>query len=109
MYRSDKALFVVIIFGLVMMLFASFMGGRAYQQTKLDRDYYPKIGYVVYVDETADLILIEDPAGYRWIWDGAEDWIEGDICSMIMYNNNTSNIKDDEIVSIRYDGWVEGY
>lgn len=107
MSKNDKALFVVI--SLIIMIFTSFMAGRAFQQTKLDRNYYPKMGYVTYVDEIADVILIEDPAGYRWIWDGAEDWIEGDICSMIMYDNNTLNIKDDKIVSIKHDGWVEGY
>lgn len=69
---------------------------------------YPKSGTVIYVDKDGDVILIEDLAGHRWLYGGAEDWLEGDMVSMIMNNNGTEKIKDDEIVKIQYEGWREG-
>lgn len=69
---------------------------------------YPKSGTVIYVDKDGDVILIEDLAGHRWIYGGAEDWLEGDMVSMIMNSNGTEKIKDDEIVVVKYEGWREG-
>lgn len=69
---------------------------------------YPKSGTVIYVDKDGDVILIEDLAGHRWIYGGAEDWLEGDMVSMIMNSNGTEQIKDDEIIKIQYEGWREG-
>ena len=85
----------------------SFIFGKYIAKSKMETNLYPKTGVVYYVDHSTDIILIEDFFGELWLYEGADDWMEGDICAMIMDNNGTEEIKDDEIMTIRYDGWVE--
>lgn len=64
---------------------------------------------VKYVDYGYDKVYCEDFNGEVWCFNGCEDWMEGNIASMVMYDNGTSIIYDDEIISIRYCGWLEGW
>ena len=69
---------------------------------------YPKFSVVVNVDYNNDIVTVKDFNGFLWEFFGCEDWIENDICSLLMFDNNTSDtIFDDIIVDVRYDGWVE--
>lgn len=34
------------------------------------------------------------------------DWMPGEIVSAIFYDNGTPEVKDDEIISCRYSGWI---
>lgn len=70
--------------------------------------FYPKATIVTELDYENDLVIIEDFNGFLWSFEGIEDWIVNDICSLLMYDNGTSEtIFDDIIVDVHYDGWVE--
>lgn len=97
--------FIALI--IILALAFGFCGGRFYENKRMEKYLYPNSGYIVYTDYENDLILIEDTSGMRWLYEGAEDWMEGDMCSLIMNNNGTENITDDEIVKIHYEGWGE--
>lgn len=69
---------------------------------------YAKSTVVVEVNEDDDIVVVEDFNGFLWEFEGCEDWVVGDICSMVMHNNGTSEtIFDDVILDVRYDGWVD--
>ena len=70
---------------------------------------YPLTALVVDFDETQDVVICEDYAGNIWEFYGIEDWQEGDLASFIMNDNGTPTIYDDEIVSVRYSGWIGHY
>ena len=64
---------------------------------------------VVSLDYDTDTVEVEDFNGNVWVFDGCEDWQLFDVCSLMMDNNNTATIYDDVILSMRYDGWLEGW
>ena len=88
---------------LVMVLNAQNTKENAYQLDEL----YPKTTVVSYVCYEFDTVYVEDFNGVIWKFFGTEDWCEGDVCTLLMKNNNTIDIYDDEIVDVHYDGWVE--
>ncbi|MFQ9785915.1 MAG: hypothetical protein ACLRYF_04710 [Mediterraneibacter faecis] len=51
-----------------------------------------------------DTVTVEDSNGNLWSFDGAEDWEINDSCALIMNDNNTKDIRDDVIISTRYQG-----
>ena len=65
---------------------------------------YPTCGIVTETDETTDTVTFTEPNGNRWSFEGVEDWQEGDKIAVIMRDNGTPEIIDDEIVSVRYKG-----
>lgn len=52
-------------------------------------------------------VTVEDSNGNLWSFDGAEDWEINDSCALIMNDNNTKDIRDDVIISTRYQGRME--
>lgn len=49
-------------------------------------------------------VITEDSTGNLWAFDEAENWVEGDLCTLVFYNNSTESIYDDVIVATRYEG-----
>ena len=75
-----------------------------------ESNYYPMTTIVISVDDSADIVTIEDYNGNIWEFFGAEDWMVGDICTCIMYNNQTfSTSYDDEICNTKYNGTFEKF
>lgn len=70
---------------------------------------YPMTTVVVEVDRASDIVTCRDFNGNLWQFEGCEDWCENDVASMIMDDMGTPKIFDDEIISVRYDGWIEGW
>ena len=64
---------------------------------------------VEYVDYDHNKVYCKDFNGEVWCFNGCEDWIKGDIASMVMFDNGSKIIYDDEIISVRYDGWFDGW
>ena len=64
---------------------------------------------VVQVDYENDLVVCEDFNGNLWEFEGCEDWMYGDIASLVMNDMGTPEIYDDEIVSARYGGYFDGF
>ena len=64
---------------------------------------------VIDVSRGNDTVTVKDFNGNLWQFHECEDWEEGDICAMVMNDNATDIITDDEIESVRYSGWFEGW
>lgn len=62
---------------------------------------------VIDVDTTANLVTCVDFNGNEWQFtDTSEDWFEGDIAALVMFDNGTPEIEDDKIITATYCGWV---
>lgn len=96
---------IICVIGIVIMI------GTACEATQNEptETLYPMTTIVVDLDHENDVVTCKDFNGYLWQFEGCEDWQEGDICSMIMNDNGTPKIFDDEIVSVKYDGYLEGW
>lgn len=70
---------------------------------------YPLTTKVVMVDYSTDVVWCKDYNGNVWEFYGCEDWAIGDVASLLMNDNGTENISDDEIMSARYQGTFEGW
>lgn len=69
---------------------------------------YPMTAVVVELDEERDEVICIDFNGNEWAFSEIEDWEVGNIVSMIMDDMGTEMIFDDEILSVRYGGWLIG-
>ena len=67
---------------------------------------YPKSTIVTDIED--DKIIVVDFNGNYWSFtDTEETWTKGDICSLIMHDNNTSDtIYDDIIIKAQYSGYL---
>lgn len=64
----------------------------------------------VVIDYQDGILYCEDFNGMVWTIEcEQEDWMIGDICSMVMDNNDTDIIYDDIIVTYKYDGFVSNW
>ncbi len=72
-------------------------------------DSYALTTKVVELDRENDVVVCEDFNGNLWEFYGCEDWQIDDVASLLMDDNGTSTIYDDEIVSTRYNGTFEGW
>lgn len=70
---------------------------------------YPMTTVVTEVNHETDTVIITDFNGFEWQFVGTEDWSKGDVCSCIMSDNGTPLIFDDEIIKVKYDGWIDGF
>ena len=78
--------------------------GKRYGEDRL----YPQVFVVDEVNEKEDTVTLRTLAGMLYIWEGAEDWMVGDIAGAIMYNNETEDtIVDDQIISLEYAGYTD--
>ena len=68
---------------------------------------YPTCGKIVSVNYETDVAVFEDFNGFRWGFYGVEDFLIGDIVAVIMNDNGTETIFDDQIVDIKYCGYEE--
>lgn len=68
--------------------------------------FYALTTQVVEIDRDAGIVTVEDANGNLWEFEGVEDWEVGDCASMIMSDNGTDTIFDDEILDIRYSNWT---
>ena len=70
---------------------------------------YPMTTVVTDVNYSTDTVTLTDFNSFEWQFVGTEDWDNGDICSCIMSDNGTPYIFDDEIITVKYDGWFSGW
>lgn len=74
---------------------------------KVESKIYPLTTYVVELDKANDIVICKDFNGNLYAFQGIEDWLIGDICSMIMSDNGTETITDDKILFVKYDGYID--
>ena len=68
-------------------------------------EIYPETAKVVEVDYDTDTVTVETFTGFLFTFEGCEDWMVGDCASLIMEDNGTELVYDDEIIMAQYGGW----
>ena len=68
-------------------------------------EMYPETARVVEVDYIADTVTVETFNGFLFVFEGCEDYAEGDGVAMIMDDNGTEKVFDDIILMVQYCGW----
>jgi hypothetical protein len=67
---------------------------------------YSKVMRIVEVNYEENLVLCVDMNGEEWAFEGTEDYFINDAVVCEMYDNNTINIYDDEIINVYYAGFT---
>ena len=98
---------VIIIIIMALLARVCYLEGKHAGANEIMSHVYPISGIVTEVSRQEDRVVVTDNNGNEWEFDGVEDWQEGDIAAMIMEDNGTEKIYDDEIIDIRYDGWAK--
>lgn len=83
--HEKKQLILVGLLILVLLIFCSYV-----------ESFYTRKGTVKYIVD--DLIVVEDECGYEWEFYG-DDYIQGDEVLMLMDNNHTDLIIEDDVIT----------
>lgn len=99
-----------LVFGALVM--AVLFGGKdAHARCRvpeIPEGVYSTITMVTYVDYDTDVVTIKTFSGIEYQFEGCEDWYEGDICTVTIWDNDTPDtVYDDEILQTRYSGWID--
>ena len=81
------------------------MGCAASAKGETIEDVYAITTVVVELNHRNDTVTCQDFNGNLWVFYGVEDWLVGDVATLIMWNAETDTIYDDEIVHAYYSGW----
>ena len=76
-------------------------------QTMYKKHTYPETAIVIDIDETEDSVTIECANGNRFAFFGIEDYMPGDLVALIMHDNGTKIVYDDEIIKTEYAGYTD--
>ncbi len=100
--KKLTALLLTVIFAMTI------VSALAYEDRfTLDADHcYPNTAVVVEINRYEDIVICVDYAGNEWIFEEVEDWMVGDIVSLMMFDNFTESIRDDIIIIAYYGGYV---
>lgn len=101
---GDVIAFVFAVIAFIIIVTLSIVKCNAPKEEK-----YAMCAIVVDVSTGNDTVTIKDYNGNLWQFTGAEDWAVGDVCACVMDDNATAEIKDDEIISTRYQGTFSGW
>lgn len=108
--RVSKVIVIVTI--IIIMLIAAYVAaladGKEAVKTQASRrmgNYYALTALVTEVNRENDTVTCINSVGNTWQFYGTEDWQEGDCASLLMWDNGTESITDDEIHSARYNAW----
>lgn len=66
---------------------------------------YTTTGIVTDIDKESDIVTVSDFNGHQFEFYEVEDWLPGDIASMVMYDNGTPEVEDDIILDVTYVGY----
>lgn len=84
-----------------------FCAGAAEPGTALPAGIYPETAVVWALEEETDTVWVCTATGFMYGFHGIEDYFEGDLVSLIMYDNGTEYVMDDEILSACYSGFFK--
>ena len=71
-------------------------------ETKVEVKQYPSVAIVVDVNYESNVVALQDSNGEILAFTGTEDWMVGDVAALIMSDNGTEKVYDDEIIDARY-------
>lgn len=80
---------------IIMVLVINILGGVTLE--RLINNIYIREGNVVATDSSTEEVIIVDTTGNEWCFYGV-GYMEGDSVTMIMDNNKTNNIINDDII-----------
>lgn len=101
MKQIKNFIIFTIIIGFVVLFCIS------YKKAMYDK-YYSLSGEIWELNYQEDIVTVRDFSGCLWSFKGCEDWMLGDMVSMIMNNHNTPNNRyDDQIIKVTYQGSLE--
>ena len=75
---------------------------KAETETKVEVRQYPSVAIVVDVNYENNVVALQDSNGEILAFTGTEDWMVGDVAALIMSDNGTEKVYDDEIIDARY-------
>ena len=101
MSRKRREIFPVVVLIMALIMVMMWLENRSQI-----RHEYPLSGVVQEIDERNDEVIVLDLAGNTWVFRGIEDWETGDIAAMLLRDNGTPGIYDDEILRVKYCGRV---
>jgi hypothetical protein len=99
------AMIIILVYYLMFPSVTQEKGEKEFIQQSAN-DCYALTCKVVKIDRNKDIVTMEDSTGHHWKFYGVEDWEINDCVSAIMNDCGTTSILDDEIMSVRYSGWV---
>jgi len=94
-----KAIILGVSVGITILLLTLIPTSKTYGLTTVVTD----------ISKANDRVTCQDFNGNLWQFEGVEDWCVNDIATLIMDDNGTKEIKDDEILDVRYGGYFEGW
>lgn len=101
--------FLIILLLVCLAWFIVFPAAKTEGETDVkirNAEYYALTTCVVELDKKNDVVTVEDSAGNRWKFFGVEDWKVNDCASLLMWDNGTESIFDDEVHGARYEAWT---
>lgn len=71
-------------------------------------NFYPRTAMITEIDEANNIITLTCSNGNVFSTKREiEDFMVGNICSMLMYDCGTEYVCDDKVVVLKYDGYLE--
>lgn len=99
-----KKMIPFMILMIIILYFAVIVGAEAHGEATPE-GFYPRAGRIVEINDQEDFFVVQDGAGFLWEVGEVEDFQEGDIVAMIMWDANTLHvITDDAVVVCHYAG-----
>lgn len=91
----------LLVFAALAALLLAYIAG----QTCMSAHIYPETAVLTSINSAAEEITVTCANGNRFaVRTASEDWCIGDLCSLLVYDNNTETVEDDKILQIRYSG-----
>lgn len=84
----------------------TFITALLFSKPTLPHGFYPECGIVKEISNNEITVELFNGNLFSFYAEDG-DWFVDDICSMIMYDNGTETIYDDEIVSVKYCGYID--
>lgn len=69
----------------------------------MSQNTYANLTTVVNVDRTNHIVTCEDYNGNLWEFEEDDEWYEGDLCNLVMFDCETAEVTDDVIVRATYE------
>ena len=105
MKKTYTAMALILLAFMVGSVFGILLGRETAKTPKL----YSMGGVIIETSYANDMVTFRDFNGNLWQFQGVEDFSVNDCVSVIMDSKKTPEIRDDEIISVRYDGWLAGW
>lgn len=106
--KNKETKLCIVIAILTTILFVLITSTIIMMGTDITNNHHSRVAMITEINEENNLITATCGNGNAFsFYDTSGDWMLGDLCSLIMYDNGTEIVSDDKVVSARYGGYVE--